>query len=86
MFGNIRCERNVQNAATRTDDSVTNCDRTSEVSRGRSRWMQTGEGLKALQPELRFGVRKREQQINRTVVPSKARTVPDVESGKWSGK
>jgi hypothetical protein len=40
----------------------------------------TGEGLKALQSE------RRSKQINRTVVPSKARTVPGDEPGKWSGK
>lgn len=54
---------------TRTGGSVTNRDRTSEISRGHSRWMQTGEGLKALQFDRKFeprftrpfGVRKRER-------------------------
>ena len=36
---------------TWTDGVVTRRDRMSEISRGHSRWMQTGEGLKALQFE-----------------------------------
>jgi len=72
--------RNSLAAANRTDRFVKVDDRPSEVSRGRSRWMQAGEGLKALQSE------RRREQINRTVVPSKAQTVPGAKPGKWSGK
>ena len=35
-------------AATRTDGLARVGDRMSEISRGHSRWMQAGEGLKAL--------------------------------------
>lgn len=42
--------------------------------------------LRHSSPNLGSACEKREQQINRTVVPSKARTVPGDKSGKWSGK
>jgi hypothetical protein len=50
-------------ATGRTDDFARNRDRKPEVSRGHSRGMQAGEGLKALQSE------RRSELINRTVVP-----------------
>ena len=52
-LGGLTCVGALLHATSRTDDSVTNRDRMSEVSRGHSRWTQTGEGLKALQRESR---------------------------------
>ena len=52
-LGGLTCVCALLYAIARTDESVTNRDRTSEVSRGHIRWMQTGEGLKALQRESR---------------------------------
>ena len=65
---------------TRTDVSVRNRDRMSEVSRGHSNWIAchrlvTGEGLKALQAKVEANL------LNRTAVPTKARTVPDESIG-----
>ena len=80
-LGGLVCVREDQlHAATRTDGLARARDRMPEISRGHSRWIQAGEGLKALQSE------RRSERINRAVASPKARTVPGDEPGKWSGK